>query len=129
MSGQREKYDIATKFGAVHGPTVSSCKPPHSRHHTASKMSAHDMQSSTSFWRGVPGILCCSMSAVEHGLQGMGVRGDREYVRTAVEGSLKRLNIEQIDLYYQHRVDRDVQIEETWSELKVRPAQTLHSSH
>ena len=58
----------------------------------------------------------------------MGVRGDREYVREAVEGSLKRLNIEQIDLYYQHRVDRGVQIEETWSELKVCHAWHLHDS-
>ena len=59
-------------------------------------------------------------------MQGMGVRGDREYVREAVEGSLKRLKIEQIDLYYQHRVDRGVQIEETWSELKVRHAWHIH---
>jgi aryl-alcohol dehydrogenase-like predicted oxidoreductase len=51
--------------------------------------------------------------------QGMGVCGTREYVRQAVEGSLKRLNIKQIDLYYQHRVDRTLPIEETWAELKV----------
>ena len=61
----------------------------------------------------------CYTSQTRAGLQGMGVRGDKEYVRTAVEGSLKRLNVEQIDLYYQHRVDRDVPIEETWSALKV----------
>jgi aryl-alcohol dehydrogenase-like predicted oxidoreductase len=34
-------------------------------------------------------------------LQGMNVKGSREYVRSAVEGSLERLNIKQIDLYYQ----------------------------
>ncbi len=51
--------------------------------------------------------------------QGMGVRGSREYVRQAVEGSLERLGIDQIDLYYQHRVDRSVPIEETWGALKV----------
>jgi aryl-alcohol dehydrogenase-like predicted oxidoreductase len=34
-------------------------------------------------------------------------------VRTACEGSLKRLNVEHIDLYYQHRVDRSTPIEET----------------
>ena len=34
-------------------------------------------------------------------LQGMSVKGSREYVRSAVEGSLERLNIKQIDLYYQ----------------------------
>ncbi|CAL8463587.1 g3121 [Coccomyxa elongata] len=46
------------------------------------------------------------------------VCGSREYVRSAVEGSLKRLGIDQIDLYYQHRVDRTVPIEETWTALK-----------
>ncbi len=35
-----------------------------------------------------------------------------EHIRAAVEGSLKRLNTEVIDLYYQHRVDPDVPIEE-----------------
>lgn len=45
--------------------------------------------------------------------------GSREYVRSAVKGSLKRLGIDQIDLYYQHRVDRTVPIEETWTALKV----------
>ncbi|CAL8463588.1 g3122 [Coccomyxa elongata] len=53
-----------------------------------------------------------------HTEQGMGVRGSREYVRQAVEGSLERLGIDQIDLYYQHRVDRSVPIEETWGALK-----------
>lgn len=46
--------------------------------------------------------------------------GSPEYVRSAVEGSLKRLGVDQIDLYYQHRVDRSVPIEETWTALKVR---------
>ena len=43
----------------------------------------------------------------------LGVRGDPEYVRSACEASLKRLDVEVIDLYYQHRVDPDVPIEET----------------
>jgi aryl-alcohol dehydrogenase-like predicted oxidoreductase len=42
-----------------------------------------------------------------------GVNGKPEYVRTSCEGSLKRLGVETIDLYYQHRVDPDVSIEET----------------
>jgi aryl-alcohol dehydrogenase-like predicted oxidoreductase len=42
-----------------------------------------------------------------------GINGKPEYVRQAVEGSLKRLGIETIDLYYQHRVDPDTPIEET----------------
>jgi aryl-alcohol dehydrogenase-like predicted oxidoreductase len=41
------------------------------------------------------------------------INGRPEYVRSACDASLKRLGIDQIDLYYQHRVDRTVPIEET----------------
>jgi len=41
------------------------------------------------------------------------VNGRPEYVRQACDGSLKRLGVEAIDLYYQHRVDPNVPIEET----------------
>jgi len=43
----------------------------------------------------------------------LGVRGDAEYVRQCCEDSLRRLGVEQIDLYYQHRVDPNIPIEET----------------
>src|SRR5712692_4894055 len=42
-----------------------------------------------------------------------GVNGKPEYARSACETSLKRLAIDHIDLYYQHRVDRNTPIEET----------------
>jgi aryl-alcohol dehydrogenase-like predicted oxidoreductase len=42
-----------------------------------------------------------------------GVNGSPAYVRSSVEGSLSRLGIETIDLYYQHRVDPQTPIEET----------------
>lgn len=42
-----------------------------------------------------------------------GISGRPEYVRGACEGSLRRLGVEAIDLYYQHRVDPDTPIEET----------------
>ena len=42
-----------------------------------------------------------------------GVNGRPEYVKSSVEGSLKRLNVEVIDLYYLHRKDPDTPIEET----------------
>ena len=42
-----------------------------------------------------------------------GINGRPEYVRHACEASLRRLQVETIDLYYQHRVDRTVPIEET----------------
>jgi aryl-alcohol dehydrogenase-like predicted oxidoreductase len=43
----------------------------------------------------------------------LGVNGEPEYVRSACESSLKRLGVEVIDLYYQHRVDPNVPIEDT----------------
>ncbi|MED6107056.1 hypothetical protein PIB30_010502 [Stylosanthes scabra] len=46
------------------------------------------------------------------------VRGDPEYVRASCEGSLKRLGIDCIDLYYIHRIDTRVPIEITIGELK-----------
>ncbi|XP_021745922.1 probable aldo-keto reductase 3 [Chenopodium quinoa] len=48
----------------------------------------------------------------------MEIRGDPAYVRAACEGSLKRLDVDCIDLYYQHRVDTNVPIEITMRELK-----------
>lgn len=48
----------------------------------------------------------------EHG-NWVGVNGRPEYVQRACEASLRRLGVETIDLYYQHRVDAEVPIEET----------------
>jgi len=47
------------------------------------------------------------------GTENRGVDGRPEYVRSSCEGSLRRLGIETIDLYYQHRIDPRVPIEET----------------
>jgi aryl-alcohol dehydrogenase-like predicted oxidoreductase len=46
-----------------------------------------------------------------------GINGRPEYVRAAVDASLERLGVDHIDLYYQHRVDSDVPIEDTWGAL------------
>lgn len=43
----------------------------------------------------------------------LGINGSPEYVRSACDASLRRLGVDHIDLYYQHRVDRSVPIEET----------------
>jgi aryl-alcohol dehydrogenase-like predicted oxidoreductase len=43
----------------------------------------------------------------------LGIRGDRQYVKEACEANLKRLGVDHIDLYYQHRVDSKTPIEET----------------
>jgi len=73
----------------------------------------------------------------------VGINGRPEYVRSACEASLQRLGVDHIDLYYQHRVDKSVPIEDTvgaMSELvqagKVRhlglseaSAQTIRRAH
>ncbi len=46
------------------------------------------------------------------------INGNPEYVKQACDASLKRLGIETIDLYYQHRVDKSVPVEETWGAMK-----------
>ncbi|HYF72035.1 MAG TPA: aldo/keto reductase, partial [Nocardioides sp.] len=43
----------------------------------------------------------------------LGINGKPEYVRSACDASLQRLGVDHIDLYYQHRVDKTVPIEET----------------
>ena len=47
----------------------------------------------------------------------LGVNGKPEYVRKACDASLSRLGVDHIDLYYQHRVDPDTPIEETWGTM------------
>ena len=46
------------------------------------------------------------------------VNGTPEYVRRACDDSLRRLGVEVIDLYYQHRVDPGTPVEETWGAMK-----------
>lgn len=52
------------------------------------------------------------------GMSQVHVKGSPEYVRKCIEASLTRLDVDYIDLYYQHRVDTSVPIEETMGELK-----------
>ena len=47
----------------------------------------------------------------------VGINGRPEYVRQAIDGSLRRLGVDHVDLYYQHRVDTEVAIEETWGAM------------
>ena len=57
-----------------------------------------------------------------------GVNGSPDYIRSAVEGSLKRLGIETIDLYYQHRIDQQTPIEDSVGALAdlVRAGKIRH---
>ncbi|MBV9921200.1 MAG: aldo/keto reductase [Pseudonocardia sp.] len=52
----------------------------------------------------------------EDGSRG-GINGSPDYVRKACDASLQRLGVDHIDLYYQHRVDAAVPVEETWGAL------------
>jgi aryl-alcohol dehydrogenase-like predicted oxidoreductase len=47
----------------------------------------------------------------------LGINGRPEYVARAADASLERLGVDHIDLYYQHRIDTKVPIEETWGAL------------
>ncbi|CAO2833004.1 unnamed protein product [Amaranthus hypochondriacus] len=58
----------------------------------------------------------CGIMSV--GPKNMKVRGTPEYVRSCCEASLNRLGVDYIDLYYQHRIDTSVPIEETMGEFK-----------
>jgi aryl-alcohol dehydrogenase-like predicted oxidoreductase len=59
--------------------------------------------------------------ATKFGIQrdggGRSINGHPDYVRAALDASLTRLGVEHIDLYYQHRVDDRVPIEDTWGAL------------
>jgi len=73
----------------------------------------------------------------------LGIDGSPEYVRRACDASLKRLGVDHIDLYYQHRVDNNVPIEETvgamaelvnqgkvrWLGLSEAAAATIRRAH
>ena len=58
----------------------------------------------------------------------LGVNGHPDYVRKACDASLERLGVDHIDLYYQHRVDRSVPVEETFGAMKelVEAGKVLH---
>jgi len=65
-------------------------------------------------WGGEPPVIATKFGNVRNEAgEFLGIRGDAAYVREACEASLRRLGVETIDLYYQHRVDPDTPIEET----------------
>src|SRR5215218_8900814 len=74
-------------------------------------------------------VLATKFGFVSHSGGGPGVLDSRPAnIRTAVEGSLKRLGTDRIDLYYQHRVDPNTPIEDTVGALAelVREGKVLH---
>jgi aryl-alcohol dehydrogenase-like predicted oxidoreductase len=73
--------------------------------------------------RAIAGRRDAIVLASKFGIVPEGTQGDRrvnnavDYLRAELEGSLRRLNVDQIDLYYVHRIDPEVPIEETVGEL------------
>ena len=61
--------------------------------------------------------LATKFGIVKFDMSDVVVKGTPEYVRACCEASLKRLDVEYIDLYYQHRVDTTIPIEDTVSNL------------
>jgi aryl-alcohol dehydrogenase-like predicted oxidoreductase len=65
-------------------------------------------------------VLLATKFGNERGEDGsfLGVNGKPEYVRKACDDSLRRLGVDHVDLYYQHRVDTEIPVEETWGAMK-----------
>ena len=63
-------------------------------------------------------VLATKFGNVLHDDGSRTVNGRPEYVREAIDRSLARLNVDHVDLYYQHRVDKTVPIEETVGAMK-----------
>ncbi|WP_033295953.1 aldo/keto reductase [Amycolatopsis jejuensis] len=62
-------------------------------------------------------VVLATKFGIVHTEAGMGARGDAAYVKQCCDESLQRLGVDHLDLYYQHRVDPQVPIEETWGAL------------
>ncbi|MFC4591530.1 aldo/keto reductase [Sphaerisporangium corydalis] len=64
-------------------------------------------------------VVLATKFGIERGPDGtrIGVNGRPDYLRRACDASLERLGVDHIDLYYQHRVDPSVPIEDTWGAM------------
>jgi aryl-alcohol dehydrogenase-like predicted oxidoreductase len=64
-------------------------------------------------------VVLATKFGIERGPDGarLGINGRPEYVRRSCDASLERLGVDHIDLYYQHRVDPSVPVEETWGAM------------
>ncbi|KIM19598.1 hypothetical protein M408DRAFT_334336 [Serendipita vermifera MAFF 305830] len=63
-------------------------------------------------------VFICTKFGIHFSETGLEISGKPQDVRRWCEESLANLQVDYIDLYYQHRVDRNTPIEETWNELK-----------
>ncbi|BBG04145.1 MULTISPECIES: aldo/keto reductase [Pseudonocardia] len=58
-------------------------------------------------------VLATKFGIVRDAAGNQGAQGDRAYVHSCIDESLRRLGVDHVDLYYQHRIDPDVPVEET----------------
>lgn len=73
-------------------------------------------------------VVATKFGLFDHALEGRNTNSSATNIRTAVEGSLRRLGTDHIDLYYQHRVDQNTAIEETAAAVKelIKEGKVLH---
>ena len=62
-------------------------------------------------------VVLASKFGIEHADGVRTITGRPEYVHECIDASLRRLGVDHIDLYYQHRVDPDVPVEDTWGAM------------
>ncbi|KAL0340532.1 UNVERIFIED_CONTAM: putative aldo-keto reductase 2 [Sesamum radiatum] len=135
--GMREKVELATKFGARFvDKQIEICGDPnYVRAACEASLKRLDIDCIDLYYQHrIDTRLPIEVTALKDGMRQkvelatkFGVRivdgqrevcGDPNYVRAACEASLKRLDIDCIDLYYQHRIDTRLPIEVTVGELK-----------
>jgi aryl-alcohol dehydrogenase-like predicted oxidoreductase len=63
-------------------------------------------------------VVLATKFGMTRGAGAHGICGTPAYIREACDASLRRLGVETIDIYYQHRVDPNVPVEESWGALK-----------
>ena len=149
---QQRRLDRTTENGFRHRPRLHghvgvlrrARRGRDHRHHSSRSRPRHQLsrhrrrvrQATTKSWSAAPSSIAatkcfwrrnsatCATPRPLHG-----VNGKPEYVRQACDVSLKRLGVEIIDLYYQHRVDPEVPIEETVGAMAdlVKQGKVRHS--
>ncbi|WVZ54074.1 hypothetical protein U9M48_004938 [Paspalum notatum var. saurae] len=111
----------------VYGPHTSeillgkvSVRPPFpdSIHESSSLRGSTSELLTTRPWKPSTLLLLVGMCAAVHESGVYSVCGQPEYVRACCDASLRRLGVDSIDLYFQHRIDTTIPIEDTIGELK-----------
>lgn len=62
-------------------------------------------------------VVLATKFGIDRSGDGRAINGRPDYVRSSIHDSLERLGVDHVDLWYQHRVDPDVPVEETWGAM------------